>query len=180
MLRRVENVSVHHRAGWLTKKGPVTVRIGRRSWTAFARMHRNEYGELLQRCASFPVCVIRVDERAYWLFQDRWHWDNEGLNGDQVYALLVTREQRRLATISRAQTMVAMQQQPAPSVRGAIPSDVKQLIWSRDGGRCRACGSNTELQFDHIIPIAYGGGSDVENLQVLCGPCNRRKGASVQ
>jgi 5-methylcytosine-specific restriction endonuclease McrA len=75
--------------------------------------------------------------------------------------------------------MVAMQQQPMPAARGAIPDDVKQFVWTRDGGRCCQCGSNVELQFDHMIPLAYGGASTVENLQVLCGPCNRRKGASV-
>jgi 5-methylcytosine-specific restriction endonuclease McrA len=63
--------------------------------------------------------------------------------------------------------------------RGHIPDDVKHLVWTRDQGRCRNCGATAELQFDHVIPVAMGGGSGPENLQVLCGPCNRRKGASV-
>ncbi len=52
-------------------------------------------------------------------------------------------------------------------------------MWERDGGRCVACGTDFELQFDHVIPFAAGGGDTVENLQVLCGPCNRAKGATV-
>lgn len=63
--------------------------------------------------------------------------------------------------------------------RGQIPDDVKQLVWHRDGGRCRGCGSAGELQYDHVIPVSMGGGSTEDNLQILCGPCNRRKGASV-
>ena len=41
------------------------------------------------------------------------------------------------------------------------------------------CGDAFELQFDHVIPVALGGANTVDNLQVLCGPCNRAKGADV-
>src|SRR5262249_38150822 len=41
------------------------------------------------------------------------------------------------------------------------------------------CGATNELQFDHVIPVALGGGSSADNLQLLCGPCNRRKGAGL-
>jgi 5-methylcytosine-specific restriction endonuclease McrA len=75
--------------------------------------------------------------------------------------------------------MVAMGTQPRPTLRGTIPDDVKQLIWGRDGGRCRHCGNTSELQYDHIIPVVMGGASTPENLQILCGPCNRRKGPGL-
>jgi 5-methylcytosine-specific restriction endonuclease McrA len=41
------------------------------------------------------------------------------------------------------------------------------------------CGAQTELQYDHIIPVVMGGSSNQENLQVLCGPCSRRKSAGL-
>jgi len=179
MLRRVENVEVSHRPGLFTRRGPVTLHLGRYSHVMSARIHRDEYRQMLDATVEYPVCFGRVGERSYWLFQNRWHWDNDDLNPDQVYALLVTRGQRSQQRINRAQTMVAMQQRPAPALRTAIPDDVKQFVWTRDGGACRQCGTNGELQFDHVIPIAYGGANTVENLQILCGPCNRRKGASV-
>jgi 5-methylcytosine-specific restriction endonuclease McrA len=77
--------------------------------------------------------------------------------------------------------MVAMGMQPQDQAqrRDVIPDDVKQLVWLRDGGRCRQCGVQAELQFDHIIPVAMGGSSNPENLQILCGPCNRRKSAGL-
>jgi hypothetical protein len=43
--------------------------------------------------------------------------------------------------------------------------------------RCRQCGSNKELHFDHVIPWSKGGPNTVGNIQLLCGTCNRRKGA---
>ncbi|WP_354003896.1 HNH endonuclease [Arthrobacter sp. zg-Y877] len=46
---------------------------------------------------------------------------------------------------------------------------------TRDGGRCQGCGSTVDIQYDHIIPVSKGGSSNVENLQILCGKCNRFK-----
>jgi 5-methylcytosine-specific restriction endonuclease McrA len=57
--------------------------------------------------------------------------------------------------------------------------EVRLAVWQRDGGRCVACGADFELQFDHVIPVALGGADTVENLQVLCAPCNQRKGAAI-
>jgi hypothetical protein len=58
-----------------------------------------------------------------------------------------------------------------------IPQDVKIAVAARDGGRCRQCGSTVDLHFDHVIPWSKGGANTVANIQLLCGPCNRRKGA---
>ena len=59
----------------------------------------------------------------------------------------------------------------------SIPQDVKITVSARDGGRCRQCGSTGDLHFDHVIPWSKGGANTVANIQLLCGPCNRRKGA---
>jgi 5-methylcytosine-specific restriction endonuclease McrA len=59
----------------------------------------------------------------------------------------------------------------------AIPQDVKIKVAARDAGRCRQCGSTIELHFDHVIPWSKGGANTATNIQLLCGPCNRRKGA---
>jgi len=42
-------------------------------------------------------------------------------------------------------------------------------------GKCVACGSVNDLQVDHILPVSRGGRNDVENLQMLCQPCNSSK-----
>lgn len=58
-----------------------------------------------------------------------------------------------------------------------IPQDVKIAVAARDGGRCRKCGSSEKLHFDHVIPVSRGGANTVANIQLLCGACNRAKGA---
>lgn len=56
-----------------------------------------------------------------------------------------------------------------------IPQDVKVAVWQRDGGRCVQCGSDSYLEYDHIIPYSKGGASTVANLQLLCRNCNLQK-----
>jgi 5-methylcytosine-specific restriction endonuclease McrA len=44
------------------------------------------------------------------------------------------------------------------------------------GEVCANCGSSESLVLDHILSIAKGGKSTVDNLQLLCRECNRLKG----
>jgi hypothetical protein len=48
----------------------------------------------------------------------------------------------------------------------------------RDNNQCQICGKllrDTEIEFDHIIPLAKGGSSEENNIQVTCFDCNRDK-----
>ena len=63
--------------------------------------------------------------------------------------------------------------------RTAIPEQVRHDVWRRDHGRCSQCGSQERLEFDHVIPFSRGGASTERNLQLLCEPCNRSKGATT-
>ncbi|MCI0708899.1 MAG: HNH endonuclease [Chloroflexi bacterium] len=47
------------------------------------------------------------------------------------------------------------------------------------GERCLGCGAVDEMVIDHIVPIARGGLSEPDNLQLLCKTCNRLKGKHV-
>jgi 5-methylcytosine-specific restriction endonuclease McrA len=57
-----------------------------------------------------------------------------------------------------------------------IASEVREKVWLRDKGACTSCGQRSILNFDHIVPIARGGQSNVENLRLLCFACNQRHG----
>jgi len=180
MLRRADNVSISFKPGAFSGKGWLILYVGARRSCRVAKLHKTEVAQCFAQQRTYPVRLASIDERTYWQFQDRFFWDNDGLDAAAVYALLVTRQQRQMQQVDRAQQIVAMGGQPRQErVRGAIPDDVRHLVWTRDGGRCRHCGSTVELQFDHIIPVSMSGSSQPENLQILCGPCNRRKGGGI-
>lgn len=80
-------------------------------------------------------------------------------------------------------------QQGARSVRRvgrrSISPRKRKEVFMRDGFRCRHCGATPAdgkavfLEVDHIIPVARGGSSRVENLQTLCNACNAGKSDSM-
>lgn len=184
MLRRVENVSaelIRDLWGWLTGGNyRVHLTVGRKTTIFRDRTTAEEFRDRLRQSDSAPMPFGRIGERMYWCFEERWYWDNDGLGADEVRALLKARASRRVDSINRAKTLAALDEPRAVKrMRSGIPDDVKQLVWARDRGACQGCGSRSELQFDHVIPHSMGGGSTEANLQLLCGPCNRRKGASL-
>lgn len=52
-------------------------------------------------------------------------------------------------------------------------------VYARDEHRCQYCGSEfdaSRLTFDHVVPVARGGGKTWENIVTCCIECNRHKG----
>ena len=53
-------------------------------------------------------------------------------------------------------------------------------IYTRDNYTCQYCQKEfdtSDLTFDHVIPVAQGGGRSWENIVSACIPCNRKKGS---
>lgn len=42
---------------------------------------------------------------------------------------------------------------------------------------CRLCNTKDDLTFEHILPRAFGGSDEINNISILCAPCNNGKGA---
>lgn len=63
--------------------------------------------------------------------------------------------------------------------REPIPQDMQDAVWNRDGGKCVKCGSQENLEFDHIIPFSKGGSTTIRNLQILCKKCNLAKSNKI-
>ena len=61
------------------------------------------------------------------------------------------------------------------------PSRIKEILRSRDRGKCAACGADIvqelreEGHIDHMFALAAGGCNDLVNLQLLCSNCNHKK-----
>ena len=67
--------------------------------------------------------------------------------------------------------------------RERLTDAARSAMVAGQGGQCAKCGvkldaSNTEI--DHKWPIAKGGQNWAVNLQALCMPCNRSKGAKLE
>lgn len=114
--------------------------------------------------------------RHYWLDDGAVYSTTETLTADDVDALV--RDLRRRVTVALDRARARVDAGKAHR-RHSIPDEVKVAVWRRDGGRCVQCGSAADLEYDHVIPVALGGSSTVRNLQLLCEPCNRSKGAAV-
>lgn len=58
-------------------------------------------------------------------------------------------------------------------------ADNKRYLYGQQAGHCNGCQTHFEirhLEVDHIIAKSQGGTDHIENLQLLCGNCNRVKG----
>ena len=61
-----------------------------------------------------------------------------------------------------------------------VRKDIKLAAWEKQKHICPHCGKEYDYEFmegDHITPWREGGRTVIENCQMLCRECNRRKGA---
>jgi hypothetical protein len=68
------------------------------------------------------------------------------------------------------------------NIRDEVSDRIRWKLLVKHNFRCVACGSDakeTKLHIDHIIPVARGGSSSEDNLQVLCNRCNFGKMTDV-
>lgn len=62
----------------------------------------------------------------------------------------------------------------------AFPDDIKLVVWEKQNHICPHCKREFDFEFmegDHITPWREGGRTVIENCQMLCRECNRKKGA---
>lgn len=179
MLRAVENAGFEEvgsglRRRWVFRTGALE---------ADQHLSGRALRRLIDESERRPVAVLQDDARTWWLAAGRVFVEREGLAAGDVAALLAERADRATRRLERAHALRTRSQSTdapaAPPGRRHVPRELRLQVWQRDEGRCTSCGSEFDLQYDHVIPVALGGGTSFENLQLLCGACNQRKGASI-
>lgn len=125
-----------------------------------------------------PVRIAADDVRTWWWYGDTFCWENCGHGPQDVKALLLTRARRRQRELEHAHMVMNSEDVPQQR-RDAVTREMRRAVYERDGGACAECGSTFDLQYDHILPVALGGATLAENLQLLCSRCNHEKGARL-
>jgi 5-methylcytosine-specific restriction endonuclease McrA len=174
MLRVDKRAGFANEGVWLWRRHRFTV--GRVE--AERPLSRRSLGELAALQREQPVALLEADGRRWWWFRDCFYWEDDDLTAHDVMALVVERERRKRRQLERAHAALH-RELDGGSRREPIPRELRLAVWERDGGRCVECGSDFELQFDHLIPFSMGGATTAGNLQLLCAACNREKGASL-
>lgn len=62
---------------------------------------------------------------------------------------------------------------------GILSFDIVEKLMKAQNGLCVYCAcdlTNVTPQIDHILPLALGGMNSDNNVQLLCRPCNSKKG----
>lgn len=140
----------------------------------------DRYLDVRQQQFREPVQLASIPPRSWWMFEDSFYWESGGYSAHDMLALIRDRQRRDQQRLDRAHSMLNAEQNATPaSRRGPIPRELRRMVFERDGGQCVECGSTFDLQYDHVIPVALGGATSFENLQLLCGRCNREKSANL-
>jgi hypothetical protein len=171
-LTKVSNARIVKSGAWIFSTWLVYV-----SQRRFYRLSRSQYEAMLSHHG--PVRIARDGRKTLWKIGDDFYWDTDDLDGKQIELLVWDRSRRLEAKLGRLEKIRVRAEDITTSRRERIPDDVRAFVWDRDQGRCVKCESEDNLQFDHVIPVAKGGGYGVENIQLLCGDCNLLKSDSI-
>ena len=170
-LRRVTSARVESSGFWFFKSYRFYY-----TKTRFFRMSRADY----EATVTEPVSSVGRDhDRVLWWTRQGFYWAEPELDRKAVELLLWNRQRRQDSQLERLEKIRQRGVVSERNRREQIPDEVKVAVWDRDGGMCVRCESEEDLQFDHVIPFAKGGGINVENIQILCGDCNRAKSDSI-
>ena len=137
---------------------------------------REHYLSLLQKN---PVEIMSSSDQTYFWIDNSFYEADSSLTFEQAVALARESVLKKARKLQRAVEVTQTRELGTRLPREGISDVVKHHIWIRDKGRCVNCESPTELQYDHVIPLAMGGSNEPGNLQLLCAACNRRKGANL-
>jgi hypothetical protein len=140
--------------------------------------HDGRMADSLLAMSSTQLAVDRDADRACVVV----HVDAEALSGDGGRAELEGGHPihpaiaQRLCCDGRMEVVIEGRDGVAIGVGRAqrtIPAWLWRMLVHRDGGRCRFCGSLQWLEGHHIVWWSRGGGTDLDNLCLLCTRCHK-------
>ena len=125
---------------------------------------------------TFPIYRSEMKGLEWGLFYNQFK--NEDLNPskleDEIKTLMEDKEVSKRAGIY---AYVLTRDERHLNLR-TFDKDDKRAMFERQNGICPHCKEKFELsqmEADHITPWSQGGKTDLENGQMLCKACNRKK-----
>lgn len=119
------------------------------------------------------------DANFLWLY-DGWLWrTNRDYTEEQIELLIIDEIDKERRKFERLKKIHLNHEEIVKERRERIPEEVRRSVWFRDEGKCVRCGSDKDLEFDHIIPVSKGGSNTEKNVQLLCKECNRKKSDKI-
>ncbi|MGR3913884.1 MAG: DNA methyltransferase [Gammaproteobacteria bacterium] len=122
-------------------------------------------------CGCATACVAAQYERRQWIGIDI---------SPKAYDLTVLRFEKELDIFNPK--IIHRMDVPIRSDQQRRSKNIKHILFGRQQGICNGCLHDFQFQNfqqDHIIPRHHGGADSDENLQLLCGYCNSRKGTGT-
>lgn len=113
-----------------------------------------DWGELYHNFHTQRYDAQKIEQEV-----DRLYQDDDVDNNKGIYYYVLTRQERYL------------------HIR-AFDNRTKRIVFERQQGRCPCCGKTfkiEEMEADHIVPWSKGGHTVIENCQMLCSDCNKKK-----
>lgn len=113
-----------------------------------------EWGSLYNKFKDVPLDAAKLEEEL-----ERLVMDDEVNTNSGIYPYVLTHDERCL------------------NLRSFTPGQ-KQKVYEKQEGICPICGKHfdiEQMEGDHIKPWCEGGHTTIDNCQMLCRECNRRK-----
>jgi len=134
----------------------------------------------LEEASQQQPALITILEKPFWLYQNSIYRAPLDLAPEEVLLLVKEQELKKTKRLERLRSLVEVSETlDKASSRERIPEEVQMFVWRRDEGKCVKCGSQGNLEYDHIIPVSKGGTNTNRNIQLLCEACNRSKSDKV-
>jgi len=141
---------------------------------------QDEFTNELEKASQQQPTLITIAAESLWLYQNLIYRAPLDLDSEEILLLIKEQELKKTKKLERLRRLVAVSDKlEKASRRERIPEEVQMFVWRRDGAKCVKCGSQENLEFDHIIPLSKGGASTARNIQLLCEACNRSKSDKI-
>ncbi len=141
---------------------------------------QDEFTHELEKASQQQPTLITIAEESLWLYQDSIYRAPLDLDPEEILLLIKEQELQKTKRLEKLRRLVEVSETlEKASSRERIPEEVQMFVWRRDGAKCVKCGSQENLEFDHVIPVSKGGANTNRNIQLLCEACNRSKSDKI-